>query len=191
MNIIRRLSGLSLEKKVIIFTAVIFILLGIGLFLKGEFIRELIKRYGLIGLFLSSLVGSTIFLFFSVESLFPFLLTSGIEPISVIGVATIGSVIGTWINYGLGLVGSGFIRQKYDHHKINRARKIMNRYGWVGLFVVIAMPLPIPIPVDPITVIPGITRMNFIEFTIVVITGKLVKYVFWVAIFMGIINGFF
>ncbi|HDH41838.1 MAG TPA: DedA family protein [Candidatus Altiarchaeales archaeon] len=191
MNIIKKLSELSLEKKVILFTVIVFILLGIGLFLKGEFIKELINRYGLIGLFLSSLVGSTIFLFFSVEGLFPFLLTSGIEPISVIGVATLGSVIGTWINYGLGFIGSGFIKQRYDHHKIDRAQKIMNRYGWMGLFLVIAMPLPIPIPVDPITVIPGIARMNFIEFTIVVVAGKLLRYVLWVAIFMGIINGFF
>jgi len=190
MNLIRRLSGLSLEKKMIIFTVLLFILLGIGLFLKGEFIRELIEGYGLIGLFSASLVGSTIFLFFSVESLFPFLLTSGIEPIPVIGIATIGSVIGTWINYGLGFIGSGFIKQRYDHHRMDHARKIMNKYGWIGLFVVIAMPLPIPIPVDPITVIPGIARMNFIEFTIVVIAGKLVKYAIWVAIFIGIINGF-
>jgi membrane protein YqaA with SNARE-associated domain len=187
MNFIGRLAGLSLEKKMIFFTVLVFLLLGVGLFLNGDFIRDLIDRYGLVGLFLAALVGSTVFLFFSVESLFFFLLESGIEPISIIGVAAVGSLIGTWINYVLGFVGSGFIEQKFDHHGMEKARRIMDRYGWIGLFVVIAMPLPIPLPVDPITVIPGIARMNFIEFTMVVLAGKIVKYAVWVAIIAGII----
>ncbi len=188
MNIIKKLRGLSLEKKMILFTILILILLAIGLFLNKEFIRGLIEEYGLTGLFLASLVGSTIFLFFSVESLFPFLLTSGIKAIPVIGVATIGALFGTWINYGLGFIGSGFIEQKFDHNVMNKARMMMDRYGWIGLFVVIAMPLPVPIPVDPITVIPGIARMNFIEFTVVVLAGKLVKYGVWAAVIVGLIN---
>jgi membrane protein YqaA with SNARE-associated domain len=182
MDVIKKFLGLSFEKKMIVFTVVLLILLTVGVLFNREFFVGLVGAYGLPGLFLASLVGSTIFIFFSVEGLFPFLMTSGIEPLHVIGVATIGSLIGTWINYGLGFIGSGFIEEKFDHGGIEKAHGFMDKYGWAGLFVVIAMPLPLPIPVDPITVIPGVARMNFLEFTAVVIAGKLVKYGFWAGV---------
>lgn len=190
MNPIMNLSRMSLENKMIVFTVLVFISLGVGFYLNEKFVEGLIMEYGLIGLFSASFIGSTVFLPVFLEGIFPFLLKSGIDPVIVVGVAAVGSLFGTWVNYGLGFLGSSFIVEKFDHNRIGSARRIMNRYGWIGLFVVIATPLPLPIPVDPITLIPGIARMNFLEFTIVVFAGKLVRYAVWVAFFMGIINGF-
>jgi len=39
-------------------------------------------------------------------------------------------------------------------------------------------------PVDGVTIIPGITRMNFLWFSAVIFFGKLLKYAF----FVGLLN---
>lgn len=185
----KRFLGLPLEEKMILSTVLFFILLGIGLMFKHDTIIDFVESYGLVGLFFVAFIGSTVFLFFPVEAVFFLFLESGIGPFTIVAVATFGSLLGTCVNYLLGFIGSGIIEQRVDHSRIAHAKKLMNRYGWFGLFVVIALPLP-TIPVDPITLIPGIARMNFIEFTITVTAAKVVKYAFYTGIFLGIINGF-
>ncbi|MBN2014860.1 MAG: DedA family protein [Candidatus Altiarchaeota archaeon] len=177
-----RFLKLPLEGKIIVFTVLFFILLGMGVLFERDTITGLINAYGLVGLFSVALIGSTVFLPFLVEGLFPFLLASGIDPFTIVGIATFGALLGTCINYFLGFVGSSIIEQKVDHGRIEQAKQLMNKYGGFGLFIVIAMPLP-TIPVDPITVIPGITRMRFIEFALTVAAAKLVKYAFYAGIF--------
>ena len=137
-------------------------------------ITGIIEAYGLFGLFISSLVGSTIFLPFSVDLVLPVMLKSGLNPYSVLITATIGSLLGTWINYLFGYMGSKIIYRHVKEEKVIRTKKIVDRYGWLGLLIIIA--IPFPLPVDPITILLGIARMNFIEFTIIVFLGKLFKY---------------
>ena len=67
---------------------------------------------------------------------------------------------------------------------LEKAKKLMNKYGWAGLFI--ALILPLPLPVDPITVLCGMAKMNFKEFTIVVLSGKAVK----AALVLGLISLF-
>ncbi len=191
MNFMKKFRDLPIEEKIILFTLLTFILLSIGFLFELDAIRELLKKYGISGLFFVSVIGSTIFLVFPIEGVFPFFLAADIEPAIIVGIATIGSLIGTSINYGLGFVGSGIIEKKIDHEKMESARKMMNKYGWIGLFLVIAIPSPIPIPIDPITVLPGIMRMNYIEFIITVAAAKIAKFTLYVAIFLGIIGSLF
>ncbi len=150
-----------------------------------ESIIGFVVRYELLGLFIASLIGSTIFVPFTTELILPIAIKSGFSIYQIILVAALGAMVGTWINYGLGFLGSGFIERKIDHNRINDAKRFMNRYGWAGLLFILAVPLPIP--VDPITIVPGISRMNFIEFSIVVFIGKVIKF----AIFVGIIDSLF
>ncbi|HDI72970.1 MAG TPA: DedA family protein [Candidatus Altiarchaeales archaeon] len=151
--------------------------------------QELIVQHGpLLGLFISSLTGSTIFIPLSVEALFPILIRSDLDPYLIVIIASMGALMGTWINYLLGYFGSGIIERKLDSNRIDRAKRIMNKYGWPGLFIIIFLPLPLPIPVDPITIFPGIARMNFIEFSIVVFFAKLARYSFFVGIFNSLLG---
>ncbi len=150
-----------------------------------ESIIGFVVRYELFGLFITSLIGSTIFVPFTTEILFPVLIKSGLGIYHIIIVAALGAMVGTWINYGLGFLGSKFIEKRVDHTGIEHAKRFMNRYGWAGLLFILA--LPFPIPVDVITIVPGISRMNFIEFSIVVFLGKIIKF----AVFVGIIDTFF
>ena len=147
--------------------------------------QDLIIQYGsLIGLFISSLIGSTIFIPFWVEAPLVGLIKLGVNPYLVVIVASIGSLIGTIVNYLLGYLGSGIIKRKVDAGKMDHAKKMMDKYGWSGLFVIILLPLP----VDPITIFPGIARMNFIEFAIVVFLAKLAKYSLIVGLFNSLLS---
>lgn len=150
-----------------------------------EFIIGFVVRYELLGLFLASLIGSTIFVPFTTEILFPIVIKSGFDIYHIVFVATLGATFGTWINYGLGFLGSRVIEKRVDHKRIEDAKRFMNRYGWAGLLFILA--IPFPLPVDPITIVPGISRMNFIEFSIVVFIGKAIKF----SIFVGIIDSLF
>lgn len=150
-----------------------------------ESIIAFVVKYELLGLFIASLTGSTIFVPFTTEILLPILIKSGFDIYRIVFIAALGATFGTWINYGLGFIGSKFIEKRIDHNRIQHAKQFMNRYGWAGLFIILA--IPFPVPVDPITIVPGISRMNFIEFSVVVFLGKITKF----AIVVGIIDGLF
>ena len=95
--------------------------------------------------------------------------------------------MGTCVNYGLGFLGARLIQKRISPQRLKRAREITNKYGWPGLLFIIALPFP-GLPVDPITIFPGMARMNFYEFIIVIFFGKLIKYSIFVGLFKGLLN---
>jgi membrane protein YqaA with SNARE-associated domain len=152
-----------------------------------EFLEILVHQYGLFGLLAASFFSSTIFFPIPVE---PFLITVTpfFNSIFVVIVASIGSLLGTSVNYGLGFfLGAKTINKKVSKEKLDQAKRLTNRYGWSGLLFIIALPIP-GIPVDPITIVPGIMRMNFLEFATVVFMGKLIKYSLFVGLFNELLN---
>lgn len=151
-----------------------------------EILMELVVDYGLVGLFLSSFLSSTIFFPFAVELFIPFFTFYLKSSYLVVVAVTIGSSLGTCVNYGLGFLGAEIVMGKVSKEKMERARELTNKYGWPGLLFIIALPLP-GIPVDPITIFPGIARMNFHEFMAVIFLGKFIKY----SIFVGLFNSLF
>ncbi len=148
-----------------------------------EVLFELVRHYGLAGLFASSLIGSTIFVPFSVEFAETILLAARENVLLVILTASVGALIGTWINYWIGYFGSELVEKRVGEKNIKKAKDFMDKYGWPGLFVIIF--LPTPIPVDPVTVFPGLARMSFIEFSIVVFIAKLLRYSVVAALLTG------
>lgn len=139
-----------------------------------DFLHALVLEYGLLGLFFSTLIGSTIFLPFSAEPILLIVLKLGLDPYAILFTATIGSVIGTLVNYTLGYYGAGFIRDHVNNQRAHETKKWVDRYGWMGLLALLVLPLPLP--VDPVTILFGVARMNLLEFTATVFLGKLVKY---------------
>jgi membrane protein YqaA with SNARE-associated domain len=148
---------------------------------------SLVHQYGLLGLFISALIGSTVFIPFSVELAIAALLSSGENPYIILLAASIGALMGTLVNYAIGCFASELAEKRIGEENIRKAKKAMDKYGWPGLFLIIAIPIPLPIPVDPITIIPGMTRMNIIKFSVIVFFAKLIRY----AIFIGILEGAF
>ena len=137
-------------------------------------LHYIVLNYGLDGLFIASAIGSTIFVPFTVELWFPLFLRAGIPRLSVLAYATAGALLGTLVNYALGFYGAKVIQRHAKGEGVVRAKRIMDRYGWLGVFVILV--LPIPLPVDALTIVCGLTRMSLIEFTITVLAAKIIKY---------------
>ena len=151
-----------------------------------DLLISLVQHYGILGLFASALIGSTIFIPFSVEAAILVLIPTHANPYLLILVATAGALIGTWINYAIGFYASELAEKKIGPQNIEKAKNFMNKWGWPGLFLIVF--IPTPIPTDPVTIIPGITRMNFLEFTIVILLAKILRYAVLVGLLEGIFN---
>jgi len=168
----------------------VFLILGLiflfGLFTMQESLKLIMPKYGYLGVFIASFLGSTIFVPFAIEFFLPPLKLISMDPMLIVIAASFGSMAGTWVNYALGFIGSEIIERRVDHGRIEHAKHLMNRYGWFGLFIILI--IPFPLPVDPVTIVPGITRMNFLEFSIVILTGKLIKYSMYLEVFSFIIG---
>lgn len=178
-----------IEDKIEAISLIIFVFIILILLLKGDIFAEIVHKYGMLGLLVAAFFSSTVIVTFPIEGIFPFLIEYGTDPIALVVVAAFGSLIGTWMNYGIGVWGAHLIARKIGHTQLERAKALMDKYGWVGLLVLVGLPIP-AFPVDPLTIVPGILRMNPLEFTIAVFVGKLIRYGIMVAAIIGLISVF-
>ena len=132
------------------------------------------QEYGIIGLFLNSLLSATA-IPLPTEILTSALLIEG-ENIGLVAIALIiGSTIGGILNYFIGFGGNKLIkkmRKKSDTEKQNeKHNKILNKFGWSAIFFAAW----IPIIGDLILISAGIKKMKFVKFLIFMISGKIIK----------------
>jgi membrane protein YqaA with SNARE-associated domain len=135
---------------------------------------ESLAAYGYLGLFAGSFLAATI-LPFSSEILLSVLLLNGSDPIYAVGVATVGNVLGSVVNYGLGLGGAYLVLKKllnYSQNDIWAAENRFKKYGVISLFFAW-----VPVVGDPLTVVAGLLRINLALFLFIVTAGKLARYV--------------
>jgi membrane protein YqaA with SNARE-associated domain len=145
--------------------------------------NNIFQEYGVIGLFLNSLLAATA-LPLPTEILTSALLIGG-ENIFLVEIALItGSVIGGLLNYFIGFGGSKlfrkigrksnvekpvFVKTVEKHEK--KHNKLLNRFGWGAIFFAAW----IPVVGDLMLISAGIKKMEFKKFLIVMISGKIVK----------------
>ncbi len=142
-----------------------------------------LSQYGLAIVFFASFVGSTIFVPMTVEVLLAFLQALGFSPLLLLLITTLGSTLGSLFNYFLGKILDRKVLAKWRRDKdIRKMKRIVDIYGAPGLIILLALPLPLP--VDIITVILGFYEMDLKIFTISVIIGKFIHYLFYI----GIVN---
>jgi membrane protein YqaA with SNARE-associated domain len=152
----------------------------------GEIINALLHdtifiKYGLLGLFFNGMFSS--FIPIPTEITISALLLSGINPLNVFLVLTVGSIIGGYIAYYLGYNGRllkklrKIPKEKYEKKGLN----IMTKYGW---FTVILLSPWIPIIGDVVSIIAGTKRYNIVKYSIAMTVGKTVKAV--AIVFFGI-----
>ncbi|WP_020411936.1 YqaA family protein [Microbulbifer variabilis] len=130
--------------------------------------------FGFVGLFISALLAATI-LPLSSEVILSALLLSGLSPISLIAVATVGNVAGSLINYALGYwAGLGLAKKwlKMTENEFDQAEQRFKKYGVLSLCF-----SWVPIIGDPLTVVAGILRVRLLWFLILVGLGKLLRYI--------------
>lgn len=112
---------------------------------------------------------------FSSEAVMAGLQTAGLEPLPLVIYGSIGNVLGSMFNYGVGRMGKMEWIEKYLHVKkksLDKAERFMaGRGAWMGFFAFL------PLLGSAITIVLGLTRAN-ISISILSITiGKVLRYV--------------
>jgi len=136
------------------------------------------QEYGIIGLFLNSLLSATA-LPLPTEILTSALLIGG-ENIVLVGIVlVVGSTIGGLLNYFIGFGGNKLFNkfkkiknEKHDEHK-KKHNKLLDKFGWGAIFFASW----IPVIGDLILISAGVKRMKFSKFSIFMVSGKIVKTV--------------
>lgn len=100
---------------------------------------------------------------------------AGLEPIQLVLYGSIGNVLGSMFNYGVGRMGKLEWIEKYLHVKkesLDKAQNFMaDRGAWMGFFAFL------PLLGSAITIVLGLTRANIVISVISITIGKVLRYV--------------
>ena len=102
----------------------------------------------------------------------------------LIAVASLGNILGSCVNWYLGLKIEQFKDKNWfpvSEVKLNQAQNIYHKYGFWSLLL-----SWVQIIGDPITLIAGLMKENFIRFLWVVSIAKIGRYVCVYLIFKGV-----
>ncbi|MGD8565012.1 MAG: VTT domain-containing protein [Candidatus Bathyarchaeota archaeon] len=133
----------------------------------SEWMKAFAVNYGYLGIFLMSFIGAVSIFFPIPYTVIIFTLGSTFEPIWIAVAAGLGSALGEFSGYLLGLGGRKFISGKYKK-KMEFLVKLFNRFGPLAIFLFALTPLP-----DDLLFIPlGVMRHNIIRAFIPALIGK-------------------
>ena len=136
--------------------------------------NNIFQEYGIIGLFLNSLLAATA-IPLPTEILTSALLIGGENIVLVAITLIIGSTIGGILNYFIGFGGNKLIKKmkkKADVGKQGKKHnKLLDKFGWSAIFFAAW----IPIVGDLILISAGVKKMKFMKFSIFMISGKIIK----------------
>lgn len=138
-----------------------------------EFLTDILLGYGYWGmLFAAFLAGS--FFPFSSEAVMLALLAAGLEPWPLVVYGTIGNVVGSAVNYGVGRMGRLDWIERYLHisqQSMQRAETFMGGRGaLMGFFAFL------PVLGSAITILLGLMRANIPLSFLSITAGKLLRY---------------
>ena len=137
-------------------------------------LHDWLNQPGYVSLFFMSFLASTLLPLGS-EWLLVMMLAGGDDPMSTVAIATVGNYLGAALTYLIGIGGGGWLIEKVmrvSPQQRERARQYYRRYGAFSLFF-----SWLPIVGDPLCLVGGMLRINFGLFTLLVASGKLVRYV--------------
>ena len=135
-------------------------------------------------LFLSAFGAATLLPLQSEAVLVGLLIQAEHSALILIAVASLGNILGSCVNWYLGLKIEQFKDKKWfpvSEVKLNQAQNIYHKYGFWSLLL-----SWVPIIGDPITLIAGLMKENFIRFLLVVSIAKIGRYMCVYLIFKGV-----
>jgi membrane protein YqaA with SNARE-associated domain len=127
-----------------------------------------------ISIFFLSFLAATIIPFSSEVGLLSYMAVGKFNNELLLIFASLGNILGSCVNYILGLYIIKFKTKSWFPFKDNqilKATKWFNRFGVYSLFFAF-----LPIVGDPLTLIAGMFRVSFIKFIILVSFGKILRY---------------
>lgn len=134
-------------------------------------------------LFLSAFGAATLLPLQSEAVLLGLLAEGSHSAAALIAVASLGNVLGSCGNWYLGFKIEHYKHKKWfpvSEQKMLQAQVIYQKYGFWSLLL-----SWVPIIGDPITLIAGLLKENFIRFLLMVILAKTGRYVVLYCIFIG------
>lgn len=127
-------------------------------------------------LFLAAFGAATLLPLQSEAVLVGFLIDGHYDVVTLIAVASLGNILGSCVNWWLGLKIEHYKNKKWfpvSENKMQKAQKLYQQYGfWSLLFSWV------PIIGDPITLIAGLLKENFARFLLMVSLAKVGRYLF-------------
>lgn len=132
-----------------------------------------LASHGYSGLFVLSFLASTLLPVGS-EWLLVLMLLKGNDPFSTVSVATVGNYLGSCTTWAIGIWGGHLLVRRIlriDPATEEAAVRFYRRYGVWSLLL-----SWMPIIGDPICLAGGILKVDFTRFSLLVFTGKLVRY---------------
>ena len=126
-------------------------------------------------LFAISFLAATILPFSSELTLAGLIATSNYDNLLLLIVASFGNILGSVVNWALGSYSRNLTTKKWfpiKDKQIESSSKWFNKLGkWSLLFAWV------PIIGDPLTLVAGLLRVKFLEFLILVMIGKVSRYI--------------
>jgi len=135
--------------------------------------KNFIKDYGLVGIFLATILAGTIVPLGS-PALVVAAALFGMHPIPLILVATIGFTLGMSVNYGLAYrLGRPYVIKKMTSEKLEEVTHLWGRWGWV-LYTIFGL-IPF-LPVELLAFICGLLKTRLDVFLILSFTPRLMVF---------------
>lgn len=145
---------------------------------------QLLTEYGYLGMLAAAFLAGSFFPFSS-ELVMVGLMAAGLDPFLLVVYGTVGNVLGSVFNYGVGYMGRIDWIEKYLHvrkEKLERTRRFMaGRGAWMGILAFL------PILGSVVTIVLGLMRANMTITFISITIGKFLRYlllVYGVGIFI-------
>ncbi|QSB55220.1 DedA family protein [Acinetobacter calcoaceticus] len=136
-------------------------------------------------LFMSAFGAATLLPLQSEAVLATLLLKEQYSALLLIGIATFGNVLGSCVNWWLGLKIEQFKHRKWfpvSEKRLQQAQSFYHKYGFYSLLLSWT-----PIIGDPITLVAGLFKENFWRFLGIVLIAKAGRYLFIYWVVMGFI----
>lgn len=136
-------------------------------------IHDWLNQPGYATLFCLGFLASTLIPLGS-EWLLVTMIAAGYEPVTTVAVATAGNYLGAVVTYLIGLRGGGWLIERVIRvtpEQQEAARNYYRKYGAFSLFF-----SWLPIVGDPLCLVGGMLRIDFWLFTLLVASGKLLRY---------------
>lgn len=136
--------------------------------------EDFLLQHSLTALFAISFLAATILPLGS-EWLLVTLILRAYQLEDVILVATLGNFLGACTTYGIGLYGSSWLTSKVlriDEARFNKTATLYRKYGSWSLLL-----SWVPIIGDPLCLVSGTLRLNFLLFSLLTFSGKLARYI--------------